>query len=341
MSLKNLFNNKTFVVAVSLLLVLALGATLFGMEYASVVDDNNSVSSELEELKKQNAALQSENAANKAKAEENAKKNEQLNSKINQLQKENSALKLTKASKKPNSGKTNTNKNTNTNTANNQKINMSLLTAPNTGSKVCYLTFDDGPSENTVKILDILKKANAKASFFVISTSKLSYIKRAYNEGHTIGLHANSHDYSKIYKSDKAYFDDLTKIGNKVKNLIGVETKIIRFPGGSSNLVSKKYSKGIMSRLAKQVTAKGYVYVDWNVDSTDASAAKRPKASIVKSIQTYSRNKGDICILMHDTSAKTTTVDALPEIICHLRGQGYRFEALTTSSPIFHHGINN
>ena len=134
---------------------MALGATLFGIEYASVVDDNNSVSSELEELKKQNAALQSENAANKAKAEENAKKNEQLNSKINQLQKENSALKLTKASKKPNSGKTNTNKNTNTNTANNQKINMSLLTAPNTGSKVCYLTFDDGPSENTVKILDI------------------------------------------------------------------------------------------------------------------------------------------------------------------------------------------
>lgn len=336
MSLKNLFANKTFVVAVSLLLVLALGACLFGIEYASVVDDKNSVSSELEALKKQNAALQSENAANKAKAEQNAKANEQLNSKISELQKENSQLKLTKASKKPNSGKTNT-----TTTVVNQKIDMSLLTAPNTGSKVCYLTFDDGPSDNTLKILDILKKANAKASFFVISTSKLSYIKRAYNEGHTIGLHANNHDYAKIYKSEAAYFDDLTKISNKVKNLIGVETKIIRFPGGSSNLVSKKYSKGIMTRLSKQVTGKGYVYFDWNVDSTDASSARRPKASIVKSVQTYSKNKGDICLLMHDTSAKTTTVDALPEIICYLRGQGYRFEALTTSSPIFHHGINN
>ena len=339
MSLKNLFSNKTFVVAVSLLLVLALGATLFGIEYASAVDDKNSLSSELEQFKKQNAALQSENAANKAKAEQNAKDKEQLQSKINALEKENSQLKLTKANKKPNSGKVSTT------TTNNKvvapKINMSLLTAPNTGSKVCYLTFDDGPSDNTLKILAILKKANAKASFFVISTSKLSYIKRAYNEGHTIGLHANNHDYAKIYKSDTAYFDDLSKIQSKVKNLIGVDTKIIRFPGGSSNLVSKKYSKGIMTRLAKKVTAKGYVYVDWNVDSTDASAAKRPKAAIVKSVQTYAKNKGDICLLMHDTSAKTTTVDALPEIICYLRGLGYRFEALKVDSPIFHHGINN
>lgn len=339
MSLKNLFANKTFVVAVSLFLVLALGATLFGIEYTSVVDDNTSVSSENEQLKQQIADLVSENAANKAQVEQDAKTKQQLESKINQLEKENSQLKLTKANKNKNPSKVNTT--TNNTTQNNQKIDMSLLTAPNTGSKVCYLTFDDGPSENTIKILDILKKANAKASFFVISTSKLSYIKRAYNEGHTIGLHANSHDYSKIYKSEAAYFDDLTKISNKVKNLIGVESKIIRFPGGSSNLVSKKYSKGLMTKLAKQVTSKGYVYADWNVDSTDASKAKVSKDTLVKSIKANAKNRGDICVLMHDTSAKTTTVDALPEIICYLRGMGYRFEALTTSSPIFHHGINN
>lgn len=337
MSLKKLFANKTFVVTVSLLLVLALGATLFGIEYSSVVDDNTSVNSENAQLKQQIADLESENATNKAKAEQDAKTKQQLESKINQLEKENAQLKLAKANKNSNKVTTTVNKNQQTN----QKINMSLLTAPNTGSKVCYLTFDDGPSENTIKILDILKKANAKASFFVINTSKLSYIKRAYNEGHTIGLHANSHDYAKIYKSEAAYFDDLTKISNKVKNLIGVETKIIRFPGGSSNLVSKKYSKGIMKKLAKQVTNKGYVYVDWNVDSTDASKAKVPKDTILKNIKANTKNKGNICILMHDTSAKTTTVDALPEIICYLRGQGYRFEGLTTSSPIFHHGINN
>ena len=108
----------------------------------------------------------------------------------------------------------------------------------NDGDKVCYLTFDDGPSDNTLKILDILKRANAKASFFVIGTSKLDYIKRIHNEGHTVALHANNHDYSKIYKSEEAYFKDLNAIAAKVKKITGVDSKIIRFPGGSSNTIS-------------------------------------------------------------------------------------------------------
>ena len=149
------------------------------------------------------------------------------------------------------------------------------------------------------------------------------------------------YDYSKIYKSEQAYFDDLTKLSNKVKNLIGIESKIIRFPGGSSNAVSRKYNKGIMTRLTKQVQQKGYVYVDWNVDSTDASGNNISKARILSSVKNNCKGKSNICILMHDTAAKKTTVDALPEMISYLKAQGYRFDALTTSSPIFHHGLNN
>ncbi len=333
MSVKNLFGDKTFIVTISLLLVVVLSAGIFGIEYASVVDDKNEVNSQLQQIKQENAKLKAENSSKDVIAQEEKDKNSQLNSKISQLESEISEIKLTKAK-----GKNNKKPNTVTVT---EKIDMSLLTKENTGSKVCYLTFDDGPSENTLKILDVLKKANAKASFFVISTSKLSYVKRIHAEGHTVALHSNSHDYGKIYKSETAFFNDLKSISNKIKSHIGVEPKIMRFPGGSSNLVSKSHNKGIMSRLTKQVSSKGYVYVDWNVDSGDASGTRVAKSKLVKNIQTYSKNKGDICVLMHDTSAKTTTAEALPEIICYLRGKGYRFEAITTSSPAFHHGVNN
>lgn len=312
-----------------------LGACIFGVEYSSLA-------SEVEEAEKiissQNAkieAIESEKSDNESKIAKQQQDIDDLNSKNQKLESEIAHIKLTKA--KGGSA----NKNTQATTIADEKIDLSNLTAPNEGYKVCYLTFDDGPSDNTLKILDILKKANAKASFFVIGTSKLDYIKRAHSEGHTIALHANQHDYAKIYKNETAYFNDLTAISNKVKDLIGVESKIIRFPGGSSNKVSKDHNKGIMTRLAKQVQDKGYVYADWNVDSTDASGNKVSKAKILSSIKSSSKGKGDICVLMHDTSAKTTTVEALPEIICYLRAQGYRFEGLTTDSPIFHHGINN
>ena len=118
-----------------------------------------------------------------------------------------------------------------------------------------YLTFDDGPSlDITPKILDLLKKHNIKATFFVINrNSNTDYlIKRAYNEGHTIGLHTSSHNYSKIYANETAYFNDLANIENKVIKITGTSSKIIRFPGGSSNTVSRNYNKGIMTRLTKQ-----------------------------------------------------------------------------------------
>lgn len=220
-------------------------------------------------------------------------------------------------------------------------IDMSLLTKPNVGDKVCYLTFDDGPSENTLKILNILNQANAKATFFVISTSNLDYIKKADEAGHAIGLHANSHEYGAIYKSEDAYFNDLATISNKVKNLIGKESKLLRFPGGSSNTASRKYKKGIMSTLTKAVEAKGYAYFDWNVDSGDASGNNIAVSKLVNNIKNSTSGTRDICVLMHDTAAKDTTVEALPQIICYLRGLGYRFEALTTDSPVFHHGVNN
>lgn len=207
--------------------------------------------------------------------------------------------------------------------------------------KVVYLTFDDGPSANTERVLDILKKENVKATFFVTGNNpKYNYLmKRAKEEGHAIGLHTYTHDYSRVYSSEKAYFDDLQKISDLVEKTTGERSKLLRFPGGSSNLVSAKYTKGIMSSLTKKVREKGYQYFDWNCDSTDAAGNNVPVETLVKNAS--SGQGKQINILMHDTDAKDTTVAALPKIIESYRSRGYTFRELTADSFAPQHKVNN
>ncbi len=208
--------------------------------------------------------------------------------------------------------------------------------------KICYLTFDDGPSDNTLKILEILDDYNIKATFFVIKNSKADYIKKIAAHGHTVGLHTATHSYSNIYKNEEAYFADLKAISDIVVSQIGIKSNIIRFPGGSSNKISSEYSKGIMTKLTKSVVDKGYYFFDWNVDSTDASGNNVKYQVIRDNVIKSAKGKGSICVLMHDTSAKSTTVEALPEIIEGLSAIGYKFAALTEDSFGFRHGeLNN
>ena len=207
--------------------------------------------------------------------------------------------------------------------------------------KIVYLTFDDGPSANTEKILDILKEYNAKATFFVTGNNQKydNLMKRAHDEGHAIGLHTYSHDYKEVYASEKAYFKDLKKISDLVEKITGEKSYLIRFPGGSSNTVSAQYSKGLMSLLTKKVQEKGYQYFDWNCDSTDASGNNVPVNVLVKNATSCTSQH--INILMHDTDAKDTTVKALPKIIEYYREKGYTFKAITVDSYAPHHNVNN
>lgn len=221
------------------------------------------------------------------------------------------------------------------------KEKQTVTTKAPSGNKIVYLTFDDGPSGNTAKILDVLAKYNIKATFFVTGNGKkYNYlIKRAHNEGHTIALHTYSHDYKKVYSSVDAYFDDLTRVGNMVKEQIGFVPKYIRFPGGASNTISRKYSQGIMSKLVTEVQARGYQYYDWNVSSGDASGNNVPVSKIVKN-STSSRSQ-NIMLLAHDTAAKSTTVEALPQIIEHYQALGYSFKGITDSTFTPHQRVNN
>jgi len=207
---------------------------------------------------------------------------------------------------------------------------------------VIYLTFDDGPNEYvTPKILDTLKKENVKATFFVTSAGPDYLIKRAYDEGHTIALHTSSHDYAKVYSSVEGYFNDLKTVSDRVLNITGKESKIIRFPGGSSNTISKKYSPGIMTKLSTEVVNRGYKYYDWNVSSEDAGSCAKTKSSdcvYQKVINNISKNKCNM-VLMHDI--KSYTADALPKIIEYGKKEGYEFKVIDEATPMVKQRINN
>lgn len=208
-------------------------------------------------------------------------------------------------------------------------------------AKVVYLTFDDGPSENTDKVLKILKKYDAKATFFVTGNNQKynDSIRKAEKQGNTIALHTYTHDYATVYSSTEAYFNDLQQISDMVKQITGKAPKYIRFPGGSSNMVSANYSQGIMSKLDSMVHERGYEYFDWNCSSGDAASNSVPAQTIVNN--STNCNYDQIMLLFHDSSPKTSTVEALPAIIENYKNRGYVFKAISDDTPIFHHGVNN
>ena len=208
------------------------------------------------------------------------------------------------------------------------------------GTRVVYLTFDDGPSEYTQDILNILDKYNVKATFFVTCSDNLEeFSKKIIEKGHTLALHTCTHKYSYVYSSVESYYEDLNNISNLVEKYTGVKSKYIRFPGGSSNTVSKAYSRGIMSILTNKVKEDGYKYYDWNIDSNDAGGANSEQvyANVIGALQNSDR--GVNMVLMHDT--KSATKDALDKIINDALNMGYAFSNINDYTKEIHHGVNN
>ncbi len=177
-----------------------------------------------------------------------------------------------------------------------------------------YLTFDDGPSSNTAAILDILKEYNVKATFFVAGKtdeqSKAAY-RRIVEEGHTLGMHSYSHKYQEIYQSVDSFSADLTRLQEYLYEETGVWSRYCRFPGGSSNTVSKVDMQELIAYLNRQ----NITYFDWNVASGDAASGTINSARLVDNCLAGSSGKHVGIILMHDAAEKRSTVEALPEII--------------------------
>ena len=199
--------------------------------------------------------------------------------------------------------------------------------------------------EAAPKILKTLEKYEIPATFFVIDygsdPEKISIMKRALKDGCTIGIHGYSHDYSKIYASTDDFINNITTLHEKLKADLNYDPFILRFPGGSSNTVSKDYCKGIMTQLTKQVQKENYYYSDWNVDSTDASGNNVPVKKLIASVEENCDPETYNIILMHDSDAKGTTAKALPKIIEWAQEEGYVFKAMAPGSPTVHHRVNN
>lgn len=229
----------------------------------------------------------------------------------------------------------------------NRKVIVYKKIDVNSGSSapgVIYLTFDDGPNSNTTsKILDILKDEGVKATFFVTCNGPDSLIEREYKEGHAIGLHTCSHEWT-IYSSETSYYNDLNKVKDRVKRLTGQETNLIRFPGGSSNTVSKHYATGIMTRLSNSVLENGYRYYDWNVCGEDAGNCAKSSVSDKKTcvynytVNGLSKSRANI-VLLHDI--KTYTVDALRDIIRYGKNNGYVFDVLSSDVAMVRFKVHN
>ena len=184
--------------------------------------------------------------------------------------------------------------------------------------KRIYLTFDDGPSRNTDKILDILKEYDVKATFFVVGKTDEESV-RAYQrivaEGHTLAMHSYSHKYSEIYASKESFEQDLRQLQEYLYQITGVWPRFYRFPGGSSNTVSKVD----MQELIEYLNESGITYFDWNIASGDAISGQLGKDTIVNNCIGGIKAKQECMILMHDASDKNSTVEALSLLIEQVR----------------------
>ncbi len=209
---------------------------------------------------------------------------------------------------------------------------------------VIYLSFDDGPSEYTTKeILNVLKKNNVKATFFIINfdtKAKADLIKRMLNEGHTVAIHGYSHVFEDIYRSEKAFMHNVNSLREKVEALTGYTPSIMRFPGGSSNTYSA-FNPGIMTTLVESVQDEGYIYYDWNVDSGDSNGKKYNSNDLFINVKTGLRKNNRNVVLMHDITGGDIKAKAVQKIIDYGKKNGYVFLPITEATTPVRHIVRN
>lgn len=229
----------------------------------------------------------------------------------------------------PDKSQTSTSENTNTNTTTTKPASETTTSTNTSGDsatkKEAFLTFDDGPTTNiTPQILKILDDYNIKATFFVVGQNAEKHpelVREEKDKGHSIENHTYSHDYKYIYASTSNFIKDVEKNNQVLTSILGeYDSKIIRFPGGSFGSKRAPYREAVKKA--------GYTYVDWNALNGDAEALNVPADKLLANIKSTVTNQNHLVILMHDSSTKQTTVEALPKIIDYLKSKGYVFKAM-------------
>ena len=204
---------------------------------------------------------------------------------------------------------------------------------------VC-LTFDDGPSKTTPDVLAALNTAGVHGTFFVVATDYnekyLPLLTEAAAAGHQIALHSASHEYSDIYQSSDAYWEDIALLKERIAPYVDVESiRYLRFPGGSTNTVSRRYGgKGLMKQLKAEVEQKGLQWVDWNVCAEDAVGGHPSADTIYRNVVHETGEQTHCVVLMHDSATTRTTAEALPDIIQWYTDNGYTFLTVAEALPL-------
>ena len=204
---------------------------------------------------------------------------------------------------------------------------------------VC-LTFDDGPSKTTPDVLAALKDAGVHATFFVVATGYnekyLPLLTEASAAGHQIALHSASHEYSDIYRSSEAYWADIGLLKERIAPYVDTESiRYLRFPGGSTNTVSRRYGgKGLMQQLKAEAEQKDFQWVDWNVCAEDAVGGHPSADTIYRNVVWETGEQTHCIVLMHDSSTTRTTAEALPDIIRWYADNGYTFLTVAEALPL-------
>ena len=200
-----------------------------------------------------------------------------------------------------------------------------------------YLTFDDGPSIYTDEILDILAEHHVKATFFVNGREderSIAMYQRIVAEGHTLGMHSYSHQYTQVYASKDAFIADTLRLQQYLQKVTGVKSVIYRFPGGSSNHVSSVRMEELIDWLDEQ----GIAFFDWNISSGDASSGSLSVQQILDNSTRKIDSHEEPVILMHDSGAKKTTVEALPLVIEKLQAMDdVQIVPITDETQPVHH----
>ena len=194
------------------------------------------------------------------------------------------------------------------------------------GGRVCCLTFDDGPSPNTDRILDILDQYGIKATFFVVGRTGAAdqeRMRRIVASGHTIAMHSWSHDYNKIYASVEDFLEDFDQLYHWIHEVTGVYPSVFRFPGGSIN----GYDRGLYQEIIAEMTRRGFIYFDWNASAQDATVTPRAPSDIAADCL-KGAGRDLVVVLSHDSAARGTTADALPAVIEGYQAAGYAFSPL-------------
>ena len=208
-----------------------------------------------------------------------------------------------------------------------------MIMAGESDYRICYLTFDDGPTYMTPDFLDELKKMDAYATFFTIGSSmegaaslRNSYLRREAREGHSIANHTYTHAHNgSLYRSSANFLAAVERQDELVYEVTGLHTDIVRFPCGS-------YYGNYRSANLKGLEERGYEWMDWIGNAFDSGNKDRSSARISNTVVNQVRQDKITVVLMHDWNKNT--LGALESIISDLREDNYLFLPLFKESSM-------